>query len=144
MSTLTTVIFDLDGTLIDSEGDLRTAANLMLSDFGCAALSEGEFRGMIGDGTAALVSRALAARQCTDAEEPGALQRFLQHYESNVTALTRPYPGVPDVLETLRARDLKLGLCTNKPLKLTRLILKRLALDDYFTQVVAGDALPYR
>lgn len=138
------IIFDLDGTLIDSEGDLRAAADWLLREFGAAPLSHREFRVMMGDGVAALVGRALAARKCRVASEADAIRRFLEYYENHLTDTTRPYPGVPGSLATLSAQGLTLVLCTNKAVRPTTAILDRLGLAKYFTEVFAGDSVPYR
>jgi phosphoglycolate phosphatase len=137
------VVFDLDGTLIDSAPDLKRAADQTLEDFGCRPLDEHEFRLMIGGGVSALVTRFLAARQC-GAPEGAALTRFLDHYESTLATLTRPYPGTQEMLRALSARGLRLGICTNKLTRLARLILERFDLAQYFHCVLGGDALPYR
>jgi phosphoglycolate phosphatase len=137
-------IFDLDGTLIDSEGDLRAAADWLLREFGAAPLSRQEFRGMMGDGVAVLVGRALAARKCRVESEADAIRRFLEYYENHLTDTTRAYPGVGESLGALRARGMTLGLCTNKAMRITQAILEQLGLASYFAEVVAGDSVPYR
>ncbi len=138
------VVFDLDGTLIDSAPDMHRAVNLMLADLGCSPLTLADIRTMVGDGASALIARALAARQCVTADTSEALAKFLEHYEADPTVLTRAYPGVPETLERLQAFGLTLAICTNKPTRLTAMILKRLGLDRFFVRVVAGDTLPFR
>lgn len=137
------VVFDLDGTLIDSAGDLTTAINAMLAGFGCRPLSVPEVRRMIGDGVAMLVARALAARQC-DADPARAEQMFMRHYEADATSLTTAFPGVAEALQALRAAGIPLAVCTNKPARITAGILSRLGLAEYFARVVGGDSLPFR
>ncbi len=137
------IIFDLDGTVIDSAGDLHQAVNRMLADFGCPPLPLEEVRTMIGDGASMLIARALEARQCT-VDRPAALQRFLGYYAEQPAALTTLYPGVRATLDSLTARGLKLAMCTNKPAGLTRTILREFALEGYFERVIGGDSLPYR
>lgn len=139
-----TIIFDLDGTLIDSECDLRAAADWLLRQLGAAPLSREEFRVMMGDGVAALIGRALAARKCRVDSEADAIRRFLDYHENHLTDATRPYPGVRESLDTLRAQGLTLAICTNKALRSTRAILERLGLATYFAGIVAGDSVPYR
>jgi len=139
-----TIIFDLDGTLIDSEGDLRAAADWLLQQFGAAPLSRQEFRAMMGDGVAALVGRALVARKCRVESAADAVRGFLDYYEDHLTDTTRPYPGVHESLGNLCAQGLRLGLCTNKTMRITSAILERLGLATYFAGVVAGDSVPYR
>jgi phosphoglycolate phosphatase len=138
------VVFDLDGTLIDSAPDMHRAVNLMLADIGCAPLSLPQIRSMVGDGASALIARALAARQCVGADPTRALTAFLEHYESEPTAATRTFPGVGETLQRLQAAGLTLAVCTNKPGRLTDMILERLRLERYFARVVAGDSLPFR
>ena len=141
---VTAVIFDLDGTLIDSAGDLLRAANRMLGETGLEPLSAPEFQSMIGDGVDALVARVLAARQCASVDPIGAARRFLEHYSAEPTTLTRTYPGAHRLLETLQALGKKLPVCTNKPTRFVHQILERLSLDRYFNCVLGGDSLPFR
>jgi phosphoglycolate phosphatase len=138
------VVFDLDGTLIDSAPDMHRAVNLMLADLGCAPLSLPDIRSMVGDGASALIARALAARQCVSADPTEALATFLEHYESEPTAGTRTFQRVAETLERLQAAGLTLAVCTNKPSRLTHMILERLDINRYFARVVAGDSLPFR
>lgn len=138
------IVFDLDGTLIDSAPDLAAAANAMLMDFGCAPLAVAQVRQMIGDGVAMLVTRALAARRCEPPDPARALQAFMRHYESGATSLTSAFPGAIDTLRTLRAAAIPLAVCTNKPARLSAHVLEGLGLAQYFARVIGGDSLPFR
>jgi phosphoglycolate phosphatase len=138
------MIFDLDGTLIDSAADLAASVNAMLADFGCQPLPLAEIRRMIGDGVAMLVARALAARGCEAAEPAAASRIFMHHYESAATSRTTAFPGVRAALEALRAAAIPLAVCTNKPERLTQDILRSLGLAGYFARVIGGDSLPFR
>jgi phosphoglycolate phosphatase len=138
------LIFDLDGTLIDSLGDLHAAANRLLAELGRAGLSLDETRPMVGDGVRKLVERALAARPGAPVETDAAVARFLALYEAAPATLTRPYAVVPETLAALRAAGFRLALCTNKPERLTRLILDRLSLGAFFERIVGGDTLAFR
>jgi len=138
------IVFDLDGTLIDSAPDLAAAVNGMLADFGCAPLALPEVRRMIGDGVAMLVARALAARGCADADPAAAGRLFMQHYASDPTARTTAFPGADQALAALRAAAIPLALCTNKPARVTSRILHSLGLEGYFARVIGGDSLPFR
>ncbi len=140
----TLVVFDLDGTLIDSAPDMHRAVNLMLADMGCAPLTLPDIRSMVGDGASALVARALAARHCINADPAKALAQFLKHYEATPTAGTYTFRGVPETLEQLQAAGLTLAICTNKPARLTAMILERLGIARFFVRVVSGDTLPFR
>ncbi len=138
------VIFDLDGTLIDSAGDLAHAVNGMLAGYGCAPLALSEVRAMIGDGMRKLVERALAARGLAVHEAAAAERSVLQRYGAEPVRETVLYPGTRPALERLRAGALDLAICTNKPEHLTAAILEEFDLLDFFRQIVGGDTLPYR
>jgi phosphoglycolate phosphatase len=136
------VIFDLDGTLIDSDPDILAALNRVLVAHGRATLSRAEIKPMIGDGAKALVERAFAARGGVGG--PDELAAFLDDYAANDVVDTAPYPGIMDVLETLRAAEYPMGVCTNKPEAAARSILAKLGLEPFFNVVTGGDSTPYR
>ena len=140
-----TVIFDLDGTLIDSAPDIRAAANAVLALEGLAPLDAAQTRSFIGAGAASFVERMAAARlpRPDPLRARRMLEGFIDRYEGAVN-LTRPYPGVVAALEDLTGRGWSLGLCTNKPLAPTRAVLTHLALARFFSVVVGGDSLPVR
>jgi len=132
------IVFDLDGTLIDSRRDIADAANALLIECGAERLPEERIGRMVGDGAATLVARAFDARGI---ERPlDALQRFLAIYDRHLLDHTQPYPGIPDVLEGLGLRS-KLAVLTNKPIASTRRILAGLDLARHFPQdaVIGGD-----
>src|SRR5258707_8498667 len=131
-------VFDLDGTLIDSRRDLANATNALLVECGAAPLPEDRIGRMVGDGAATLVARAFDASGL--ARPADALPRFLAIYESHLLEHTRPYPGIPALLDALGARA-SLAVLTNKPLASTRRILAGLDLARHFADeaVVGGD-----
>jgi len=136
--TFRLVVFDLDGTLVDSRRDLAQSANALLAECGCRELSEEAIGRMIGDGAARLVKRAFDAAGCP--QPPTALDRFLAIYNGRLLAFTRPYDGVVNVLETLAPRA-ALAVLTNKPLASTRQILDGLDMSRFFqpSRVIGGD-----
>jgi phosphoglycolate phosphatase len=140
------LIFDLDGTLIDSAPDLHRCLNAVLAEQGRAGVSLADIRAMVGDGAAKLVERGFADTGA--AVEPAALaglvQRFLVHYSAGRHGLTRAFPGVADTLTTLQARGCRLGVCTNKPYAPSMEILELLELSRFFGAVTGGDSLPVR
>ena len=142
---LRSVVFDLDGTLVDSAPDIRRVANSVLAEEGRAPVTLEETRGFIGSGAPVLVRRMAAARDLPQ-EGPGydaLLARFLARYEGAVEQ-TRLYPGVADALARLQAMGLRLGLCTNKPQGPTSGVLAHFGLTRVFGAVVGGDTLPVR
>jgi phosphoglycolate phosphatase len=132
------VVFDLDGTLVDSRRDLAESANVLLAECGCGPLTEEAVGRMVGDGAATLVGRAFAASGCPKPAD--ALERFLAIYEARLLRFTRPYPRMDDVLSTLGSRAM-LAVLTNKPLNSTRRVLDGLNLARHFPpdRVIGGD-----
>jgi phosphoglycolate phosphatase len=131
------IVFDLDGTLVDSRRDLADAANAVLAEHGAPPQSETAIGGMVGDGARALVERAFEAAGL-GSPPAAALARFLDIYDARLLEHTRPYPGIPDVLTQL-GRVARLAVLTNKPLGAARRVLEGLSLAGYFGDVLGGD-----
>jgi len=136
------VVFDLDGTLVDSVPDLTAALNRLMLSRGQDAFDDAAVTGMVGDGVKALLDRAFAARgRVTDA---GAMAEFLADYTENAAVLTRLYPGVVETLTTLRDEGWRLAVCTNKPQAPARAILETLGLMSFFAALGGGDSFAVR
>lgn len=140
------LVCDLDGTLVDSLPDLTEALSNLLRAAGRRALSQAEVRIMVGDGVAVLVERGFAA---TGAVPPAPdlaahVVSFIEIYEKNMTARTRPYPGALAALRDLRAAGWRLAVCTNKPEHATRGILSALGFDGLIESVAGGDTYPVK
>ena len=132
------IVFDLDGTLIDSKRDLAESANEMLATYGAPPLAEVEVAGMVGDGAKQLVQRALDAGGVpTDVSV--ALDRFLSIYAGRLFRHTRPYPGLPDAVAAAAERA-SLAVLTNKPEGPSRTLLDGFGLSRYFRWVIGGDS----
>jgi phosphoglycolate phosphatase len=140
--SIAAVLFDLDGTLVDSLPDLAAAVNALLRELGRPALDDAAVARMIGDGVPKLVERALAASDVRDIPLSAAIERFRAFYEADPTRLTRPYPDVAAVLLFLTREHRPLAVCTNKVQQATRAVLEGLGLAPFFAQVVGGDVLP--
>ncbi len=142
---MTAIIFDLDGTLIDSAPDIHAASNRVLAEEGFPPLTLPEVRSFIGKGVPHLVERLLQA----SGEDPagprhaGMVASFTAGYEDAV-GLTTCYPGVEAALDDLLAQGFVLGVCTNKPLRPTQAVLRHLGLIRRFGAVLGGDSLPVR
>jgi phosphoglycolate phosphatase len=134
------LVFDLDGTLVDSSQDLADSVNALLSDLGAPPLSAEQVTKMVGEGAAVLVRRALV-RAGVAFEPHAALEKFLEHYDRRLLATTKPYPGMVDALQALRPRY-RLAVLTNKPAAPSLQILEGLGLLEYFPDVIGGDS-PY-
>jgi phosphoglycolate phosphatase len=138
------LVFDLDGTLVDSVPDLTEALNLVLGESGYAPLSFAEVAPMVGDGVPTLVARGFAARGGTASEASESLPRYIALYEENATNLTRPYPGVRETLLELRRRGYRSAVCTNKPQQATLTVLAGLDMTRLFDGVAGGDRYTMR
>lgn len=135
------IVFDLDGTLIDSVADIAAAANATLAEIGVPPLSVKQARGFVGAGAPVFVERMARARGLSD---PASLvPRFLYHYERAVDQAVI-FDGVEAALAALKGQGHRLGLCTNKPQKPTRAVLAHLGWRDMFEVVFSGDSLPLR
>lgn len=134
------VVFDLDGTLVDSSRDLADAGNALLAAYDRPARPTAEIVAMVGDGARELVRRLLAAAGL-DVPLDDALARFLEHYDERLTATTRPYDGVVGMLDALASRA-RLAVLTNKPEAATLRLLDALELSTFFKDVIGGDS-PY-
>ncbi|MGE0042276.1 MAG: HAD family hydrolase [Vicinamibacterales bacterium] len=131
------LVFDLDGTLVDSVRDLAEAASELVTQLGGRTLAVAEVSRMVGDGAAALVRRALEAAGVA-ADSPDALARFLEIYERRLLDHTRPYEGVPEALAYASTRG-RLAVLTNKPTRPALAVLEGLGLDGFFHDVIGGD-----
>ena len=141
-SPLKAVLFDLDGTLIDSLPDIAAALNRLLGAHDRQPLSEAEIRPMIGDGADVLVERAFAARNGLPGPVAPLLAQFLAEYEPRSAEATRPFPGVVETLAALSALGLTLAVCTNKPSGATHEVLAALGLAKFFNVVIGSDDAP--
>jgi phosphoglycolate phosphatase len=138
------IIFDLDGTLVDSAEDLRAALNILLGELDLRPIAANEIKGMIGDGVLKLVERALLAANGDPRDKEVLLPPFLRIYEANPATRTRCYPEVTETLERLRSQGFRLAVVTNKPVFATKQILQALSLAEFFSVVIGGDSLPKR
>lgn len=140
------LVFDLDGTLVDSAPDIGAAINTLLREEGRPALAPASVISFVGDGAAQLVQRAFAASgtvlegMALDA----LLARFMAHYHAAPAVLTKPYDGVASVLAELQQAGHKLGVCTNKPDALIAAVLEGTNLARYFDAAVGPDKVPRR
>ncbi len=136
-SSVRALIFDLDGTLIDSKRDLILSVNAMLRDMGREQLHEDTISGYIGHGAPQLVCRALGG-SATEDDCQRALKFFLAHYEEHKLDSTCAYPGVPEALEQLAA--FPMAILTNKPVRVSVRIVEGLGLAKYFRAVYGGNS----
>jgi phosphoglycolate phosphatase len=132
------IVFDLDGTLIDSVRDLAASARQLVASLGGRTLSDDEVAHMVGDGARVLVRRALAAAGL-DPDTPDALARFLEIYDRRLLDTTRVYAGTEEMLGHASRRG-RLAVLTNKPEAPSLRILEALGLLPFFDRVIGGDS----
>jgi phosphoglycolate phosphatase len=137
--TGTTIVFDLDGTLIDTAPDLTAATNHALASTGLQPISIAELRPFIGHGAKAMIDAGLRMHEktLTEAELAQLYSRFLAFYADNVAVASRPFEDIPELLEELQGGGARLAVCTNKLEGLSKLLLRALGLDSRFA-VIAG------
>lgn len=143
------IIFDLDGTLIDSSPDLSRAVNHMLKELNLFIFSESTVHGWVGNGASTLVKRALSGSSVIDDSIKvelfdKALDSFLKFYAKNLCVATTLYPNVKETLESLKSEGYTLVIVTNKPFDFVAPILKGLGLDELFEFYLGGDSLEKR
>jgi len=136
------MVFDLDGTLVDSVPDLAAALNRLLASRNLAPFSRPEVAGFVGDGARVLLERAFKARGT--APDAQALPDFLADYGAHAAVETEPYPGVRETLERFAAAGWRMAVCTNKPEAPAHTLLQALDLARYFAAVGGGDSFPVR
>jgi phosphoglycolate phosphatase len=136
------MVFDLDGTLVDSVPDLAAALNRLLASRNLAPFGRPEVAGFVGDGARVLLERAFAARGTTP--DAKALADFLDDYGANAAVETEPYPGVRETLDRFAAAGWRMAVCTNKPEAPARTLLDALDLSRYFAALGGGDSFPVR
>lgn len=139
------IIFDLDGTLVDTVEDIAVALNRTLEDLQLLPHTPDTIRSMVGGGLGKLLDRATQAHGIAleKSERTVALQRLLDHYASSPAALSKVYPGARESLAALREAGIACGVCTNKPHDISRVLLEAIGLADHFTHIQgAVDHLP--
>jgi N-acetyl-D-muramate 6-phosphate phosphatase len=136
------VLFDLDGTLVDSAPDLIIAMQRLHAEQGESPVDPAEIRTVVSKGGRAMLRRAFPGAD--EARVEALLPRFLDLYAEAIATHTRMYPGIDDVLAHLEARDIRWGVVTNKAGRLARALLAALDLDQRCAALVSGDCLPTR
>lgn len=137
-----TLILDLDGTLVDSVGDLAAALNRLMAARGLAPFPRQEVAAMVGDGVRRLLERAFAAR--AGSADAAALEAFEADYGANLATTSRLYPGVADALGCMARGGWRLAVCTNKPEAMARLLLDRLGVGGLLAAIGGGDSFASR
>jgi phosphoglycolate phosphatase len=137
-----TIVFDLDGTLVDTAPDLSNALNDVMTRRGHAPVPVATVRACVGHGARVMIEQALRQAGAAD-DVDQMLAEFLIHYEANIAAESRPFPGAVTALESLADRGATLAVCTNKREYLSRKLLHELDLAHYFSGLAGRDTFGF-
>lgn len=137
------LIFDLDGTLIDSKLDLAHSVNATRAHMGMAPLEFERVYSYVGNGAPVLIRRALG-EQATEAEVEEGLEFFLEYYREHALDYTKLYPGVMVSLDRLRSVGKRLAVLTNKPVRMSKAIVEGLGMKEHFFQVYGGNSFDFK
>lgn len=142
------VLFDLDGTLVDSVPDLAQAVDRMLSALGKPEAGVDKVRTWVGNGAAVLVERAISDEMYPSDIDQGEFEKayalFLDYYAQATADQSVLYPGVEQCLQSLQQQSIRMGVVTNKPIRFTDTMLEGFGLSGYFDVVLGGDSLPQK
>ncbi len=140
------IVFDLDGTIVDTAPDLLDSLNHTLVSGGVAATDINGFRQFVGHGGRVMIERAYAAqrRDLPLAEHDRLFDLFLDHYGTNIPGLSQPYPGVPEALDRMAAAGYLLAVCTNKTEAFSKKLLDSLGLAQRFAAICGQDTFAFR
>jgi len=146
MPSKSLVVFDLDGTLVDTAPDLSAAMNVILSREGLGELAPASVRLMVGRGARVLMERGLEAAGIVpdSARLDRLVDEFLAVYEQRIALESRPFPGAIEAVEALASNGARLAICTNKPERLSELLLGELGIREHFVSLIGGDSLMRR
>jgi len=139
------LIFDLDGTLVDTAPDLLDALNVVLKHEGRRSVDHAALRHLVGFGARTLMAEAF--KMTGDPADPARIESlvgaFIAHYRSHIADSSRPYPGVEETLAAYQAEGARMGVLTNKPHELTLLLMSKLGLDKYIAAIFGQGRMPY-
>ena len=142
------VIFDLDGTLVDSVPDLAASLNHALETAGRATFAEDTIREWVGNGAKTLVMRALTYKEPADAKESALFEKtladFLEHYSKNLCVKSTLYPGAVELLIELKSLGFKTAIATNKPEPFVEPLLEELKIAHLFDEIAGAETAPYK
>ncbi|WDI30031.1 HAD-IA family hydrolase [Hyphococcus flavus] len=136
------VLFDLDGTLVDTAEDLAASMNHAMQSAGLAPVAAESVRHLVGHGARRMLMRGYELsvdRTPDDQELDDALALFLEHYEANIAVHSRPFDGAVEMIEALRARGARMAICTNKREAMARLLMETLGFTKLFETIVGAD-----
>jgi phosphoglycolate phosphatase len=139
------LIFDLDGTLVDTAPDLLDALNVVLMREGRRSVDHAALRHLVGFGARTLMAEAfkMTGGPAAPARVESLVGAFIAHYRSHIADTSRPYPGVEETLAGFQAEGARMGVLTNKPHELSVLLLAKLGLDKYFAAIFGQGRMPY-
>jgi phosphoglycolate phosphatase len=138
-----TLVFDLDGTLVDTAPDLVASTNHVMDHLGLPHVDETSLRPYVGHGARHMITRAVgpAAETMSEAQHDMLLKRYLDFYGDHIADTSRPFDGIVPLLEKFKGEGVRLAVCTNKIERMSKLLLDALDLSRYFSAVAGRDTL---
>jgi len=141
MDKVKLVIFDLDGTLVDTSDDLTASLNFAITKLGIPPLSVSETVALVGEGLTRLLEKVLEPQGLME-HHAQAMEDFLEHYSAHLTDKSRPYPGVKDTLNKLEKSGIAMAVLSNKREDLSRRLLDELGVGKYFSLIAGSNTVP--
>ncbi|EJZ21838.1 phosphoglycolate phosphatase [Rhizobium sp. Pop5] len=140
------VVFDLDGTLLDTHADLVVSLNHTIAVLGLEPVSYDDLTHLVGHGARVMIERAcrLRGHPLEGEAMPALVERFVAHYAAGMPGHTEPYPGLIAAMDRLKSAGYRLAVCTNKMESLALGLLDKLGLTHYFDAITGGDTFEYR
>ena len=138
----TAILFDLDGTLVDTADDLAASMNYALGETGCEPVPPAQVRHLVGFGARRMLKRGYqisAQKEATEAELDTALALFLDHYQENIAVHSRPFPGAIEMIERFSKLGVRFAICTNKREAMAVQLLETLGVAPLFETIVGAD-----
>ncbi len=140
------IVFDLDGTLIDTSHDLLDSLNFCLSTIDLEPVEYGQLSVLVGQGAKAMLTRAfdIRSKSVSDSELNEFFELFVSHYGKNMPGKSRAYDGLDEALERLQIDGVRFAICTNKHESLARLLMEKLGMSDQFVALTGGNSFSFR
>jgi len=145
-NTKKTVIFDLDGTLVDTLIDIKNALDLSIKKYNFQGINDSNLRKMLGKGSKALIKKTFEVNDYipSNEETEEILTNFLKYYKNNLCIHSQTFPGILETLDWLKLNNICIGICTNKYESLAKDLILKLKIDSYFNVITGGDTFNYR
>ncbi len=141
-----TVVFDLDGTLVNTLVDIKNAIDISIKKYNFKSINNSNLRKILGKGSKVLIKKTFEVNNYhpSNKEIEDTLTSFLKYYKNNLCVYSHTFPGILETLDWLKVNNVNIGICTNKYESFARVLISKLKLDTYFKAITGGDTFNYR